>query len=281
MLRTVLRFMRKTCEGAGKSWLVSTFVFCIPHQTMLGRWKLGRLDGRDMWHTLERKETLKKILVGNTWGKGPREHLHVVWRIILERIRLCQVSGCWLPAFHCVVPGARVGSCRQSDTGTVLSPVQPLYPVSVSLSSVHIQSFPKQKNKRAKCGDLPTKVMPFRKSGNIKKEKHFVSYTNVTARILGRCYQVGMFCFPVSWLGVGTKLDVPATGQLDAGFLWLSVSKSKLWGDCQVPDYSCLCNHSHWKLIRIHPLDLKTSKPYLQLCSLALTFWRRNVIYFI
>ena len=59
--------MRKTCEGAGNSWLVSTFVFCIPHQTML-----GRLDGRDMWHTLERREMLK-----NFWWEILEERDHV------------------------------------------------------------------------------------------------------------------------------------------------------------------------------------------------------------
>jgi hypothetical protein len=70
--------------------------------------------------------------------------------------------------------------------------------------------------------------MPFRKSGNIKNEKHFVSHTNVTGRKLERCYQIGTFCFSVCWLRAGMKPDVPAAGQLDAGFLGLSLSKSEL-----------------------------------------------------
>lgn len=68
--------------------------------------------------------------------------------------------------------------------------------------------------------------MPFWKSGNIKKEKLFVSHTKVAARIFGQCYQLDTFCLPVCWLGIDTQLNVPATGQLDAGFLGLSVSRA-------------------------------------------------------
>jgi hypothetical protein len=60
--------------------------------------------------------------------------------------------------------------------------------------------------------------MQFWKSGNIKKEKFFVSRTKVAARIFGQCYRIGTFCLPVCWLGVDTQLEVPATGQLGAGF---------------------------------------------------------------
>jgi len=69
--------------------------------------------------------------------------------------------------------------------------------------------------------------MLFWKSGNIKKEKFFVSHTKVAARLFGQCYQIDTFCLPVCWLGVATQLDVPATGQLGAGFLGISVSKVK------------------------------------------------------
>jgi hypothetical protein len=69
--------------------------------------------------------------------------------------------------------------------------------------------------------------MLFWKSGNIKKEKFFVSPTKVAARLCGQCYQIGTFCLPVCWLGVDRQLDVPASGQLDAGFLGISVSKVK------------------------------------------------------
>jgi hypothetical protein len=68
--------------------------------------------------------------------------------------------------------------------------------------------------------------MPFWKSGNIKKEKFFVSHTkSAAARIFGQCHQTDTFCLLVYWLGVDKQLDVPATGQLGAGFLGLPVSK--------------------------------------------------------
>lgn len=83
------------------------------------------------------------------------------------------------------------------------------------------------KKERAKSGELTTNVMPFWKSGNIKKEKFFVTHTKVAARIFGQCYQIDTFCLLVCWLGVDRQLDVPATGQFGAGFLGLSVSKVK------------------------------------------------------
>jgi len=58
------------------------------------------------------------------------------------------------------------------------------------------------------------------------KEKFFVSHTKVAARKFAQRHQVDMFCLPVGWLGVDTQLDVPATGQLGAGFLGLSMSKT-------------------------------------------------------
>jgi hypothetical protein len=68
--------------------------------------------------------------------------------------------------------------------------------------------------------------MPFWKWGSSRKETFFVSHTKEAARIFGQCCQIDTFCLPICWLGDDKQLDVPATGQLGAGFLGLSVSKA-------------------------------------------------------
>jgi hypothetical protein len=70
--------------------------------------------------------------------------------------------------------------------------------------------------------------MPFWISGNIKKEKCFVSHTNVAARIFGQCYQSDTFCLPVCWLDLIRNWMFLQPANLAQVFLHLSKANGEM-----------------------------------------------------